>query len=71
MFKLSAGVDHVVRHVWPLTKVNRSKIKVTRSRHETYQQLERYNSATEGRINFKLGENFHRQEQNIWHILDH
>ena len=27
--------------------------------HETYQQLARYNSATEGRINFKLGENFH------------
>jgi len=26
------GVDHATRHVWPLTKVNRSKVKVTRLR---------------------------------------
>jgi len=31
-FKLSGGIDHVTRHVWPLTKVKRSKAKVTRSR---------------------------------------
>ena len=31
--KLFGGVDHVTRHVWPLTKVKRSKVKVTRSRN--------------------------------------
>jgi len=30
--KLRGGVDHVTRHVWLLTKVKRSKVKVTRSR---------------------------------------
>jgi len=33
IFKLGGGVDHVTRHVWPLTKVKRSKFKVTRSRN--------------------------------------
>ena len=33
IFKLGGGVDHVTRHVWPLTKVKRSKVKVTRSRN--------------------------------------
>jgi len=33
IFKLGEGVDHVTRHVWPLTKVKRSKVKVTRSRN--------------------------------------
>jgi len=32
IFKLGGGVDHVTRHVWPLTKVKRSKVNVTRSR---------------------------------------
>jgi len=35
--------------------------------------ITRYNSATEGRINFKLGENFHCERQNIrdtTHLLD-
>ena len=31
IFKLGGGVDHVTRHVRPLTKVKRSKVKVTRS----------------------------------------
>jgi len=31
IFKLGGGIDHVTRHVWPLTKVKRSK--VTRSRN--------------------------------------
>jgi len=31
IFKLGGGIDHVTRHVWPLTKVKRSKVKVTRS----------------------------------------
>ena len=30
IFKLGGGVDHVTRHVWPVTKVKRSKVKVTR-----------------------------------------
>jgi len=29
---LVEGVDHVTRHVWPLTKVKRSKVNYTRSR---------------------------------------
>jgi len=29
--------------------------------HVTYQQQERYNEATDGRINFKLGGNCHRE----------
>jgi len=33
IFKLGWGVDHVTCHVWPLIKVKRSKIKVTRSRN--------------------------------------
>ena len=32
IFKLGGGVDHMTRHV-PLTKVKRSKVKVTRSRN--------------------------------------
>jgi len=32
IFKLGGGVDHVTRHVWPLTKVKRSEVTVTRSR---------------------------------------
>jgi len=32
IFKLGGGIDHVNRHVRPLTKVKRSKVKVTRSR---------------------------------------
>jgi len=32
IFKLGGGVDHVTRHVRPLTKVKRSKVKVTRLR---------------------------------------
>ena len=33
IFKLGGGVDNMTRHVWPLTKVKRSKVKVTRSRN--------------------------------------
>jgi len=33
MFKLGDGIDHVTRHAWPLTKVKRSKVKLTRSRN--------------------------------------
>ena len=33
IFKLGGWVEHVTRHVWPLTKVKRSKVKVTRSRN--------------------------------------
>jgi len=33
IFKLGGEVDHVTRHVRPLTKVKRSKVKVTRSRN--------------------------------------
>jgi len=32
-FKLGGGVDDMNRHVWPLTKVLRSKVKATRSRN--------------------------------------
>jgi len=32
IFKLGGWVDRVTRHVWPLIKVKRSKVKVTRSR---------------------------------------
>ena len=59
IFKLSGGVDHVTRHVWPLTKVKRSKVKATRSRNE----------ATDGRINFKLGGNCHREVRITWHTF--
>jgi len=31
IFKLGEGVDHVTRHVWPMTKVKRSNVKVTMS----------------------------------------
>jgi len=31
IFKLGWWIDHVTRHVWPLTKVKRSNVKVTRS----------------------------------------
>jgi len=31
-FKLGGRVDHVTCHIWPLTKVKRSKVKLTRSR---------------------------------------
>jgi len=37
IFKLGGGVDHVIRHVWPLTKDKRSQGDVT------YQQQWRYN----------------------------
>jgi len=33
IFKLGGGGDHVTRHVRPLTKVKRSKVKVTLSRN--------------------------------------
>jgi len=33
IFKLGGEVEHVTRHVWPLTKVKRSNVKVTRSRN--------------------------------------
>jgi len=33
IFKLRGAVDHVTRHVWPLSKVKRSNVKVTRSRY--------------------------------------
>jgi len=32
IFKHGGWIDHVTRHVWPLTKVKRSNVKVTRSR---------------------------------------
>jgi len=55
IFKLGGGVDHVTRHVRTLTKVERSRSQG----HVMYQQSERYNWATDGRINFKLSGNFH------------
>jgi len=74
IFKRSGWADHVTRHVWPLTDNDhwpRSTCQRSWSRgHETYQQLESYNSATEGRINFKLGENLHREGQNIWYTFE-
>jgi len=33
ILKLGGGVDHVIRHVLPLTKVKRSKVNVTRPRN--------------------------------------
>ena len=33
VFKLGGGIDHVTSHVWTLSKVKRSKVKVTRSRN--------------------------------------
>jgi len=32
IIQLGGGVDHMTGYVWPLTKVKRSKLKVTRSR---------------------------------------
>jgi len=32
-FKYGGGVDHVTRHVWSLTKVKMSNVKVTKSRN--------------------------------------
>ena len=32
-FKLGGGINQVTRHVWALTKVKRSEVKVTRSRN--------------------------------------
>jgi len=29
IFKLGGWIDHVTHHVWPLTKVKRSNVKVT------------------------------------------
>jgi len=37
--------------------------------HVTYQQQQCCNSATDGRINFELGDNFHREGQNVCHPL--
>jgi len=33
IFKLGGWIDHMIRHVFSLTKVKRSKVKVTRSRN--------------------------------------
>jgi len=41
----------------PMSKGQRSRSQG----HVTYQQQERYNEATDGRINFKLGGNCHRE----------
>jgi len=32
IFKLGGGVEYVICHVWPLTKIKRSKVKATSSR---------------------------------------
>ena len=65
IFKLRGEVDHMAGHVWPLTKIKRSRLQG----HIAYQQQERYNWAMCGRINFKLGENYHSRWQNIWRTL--
>jgi len=57
IFKLGGGVDRVTRHAKPLTKVKRSKVKVTRSHNVSAE-------ATGGLINFKLGENFRHEWRN-------
>jgi len=57
IFKLGGGVDCVTRHAKPLTKVKRSKVKVTRSHNVSAE-------ATGGLINFKLGENFRHEWRN-------
>jgi len=37
--------------------------------HVMYQQQSCYIYATDGRINFKLGGNFHREVCNTWHTF--
>ena len=54
-------------HVSSLSNVNRSKVKVTRSRNES--ALTRCNSAMDSRINFKLGGNNQRGWLNTWHAV--
>jgi len=56
IFKLE-GIDLVIRHIWPLFKVKRSTVKVTRSRNVTAATTL---SVKNSRINFKLGGNYHR-----------
>ena len=58
IFKLGGGVDHMNRHVLPLTKVKRSKVSVTRPRNVSAA------IATDDRISLKLGGNFHREGRN-------
>jgi len=72
--QITVGSSNVVERltIWPAVYDHWSRSIGQRPRsqgHETYQQLERYNSATEGRINFKLGENFRPEGQNIWYTF--
>jgi len=46
------GVDHVTRYACPLSKVKRSKVKVTRSRE--------ISTAVDGHIHFKFGGSYPR-----------
>jgi len=58
IYKLGECFDHVTT---PLTDVKRSKVKVTSPRNVSA-AIMLY--ATDGRINFKLGENFYREVRN-------
>jgi len=54
VLKLGGKVGHVTRHAGHLFKVERSRSQG----HITCQHRERYNSAVDGHVNFKLGENY-------------
>jgi len=63
--RVSVGSSSVAEGwiTWPAVYDNSSKSKCQRSRsqgHVTYQQLERYNLTVNGRICFKLRENYRR-----------
>jgi len=59
VFKLGGGVNHMTRHTWPLTKVKRSKVKVTKSRNVSAAITLLLGNG--GRINIKLDVNFHQE----------
>jgi len=58
VFKLGGRVRHAIYET-----LQGQKVKVTRSRN--YQQTECYNSAVDGHINFKLGENYRRRGRHM------
>jgi len=54
MFKLGEKVDHVTRHLWPLTKVKRSNLKVIRSLAYPQQQEGQHPLTGQRAANFRL-----------------
>jgi len=65
IIKFGGGIHHVTHQVQRLLKVKRSRSQG----HVTYQQQQRYNSANNSRINFKLGGNYHHGWLITWHAF--